>query len=64
MATRVVAASAALAGKPAESQKAMAHLRQLDPALRLSNLKNLHPFRWPEDSARWAEGLRKAGLPE
>ena len=42
----------------------MARLRALDPALRLSNLKDLLPFRRPEDFARWAEGLRRAGLPE
>ena len=42
----------------------MARLRQLDPALRISNLKDLIPLRRPEDLARLAEGLRKAGLPE
>jgi hypothetical protein len=36
----------------------------LNPALRLSNLPDLLPFRRPEDFARWAEGLRRAGLPE
>ena len=39
-------------------------LRQLNPALRMSNLRDLLPFRQPQDFARWAEGLRKAGLPE
>jgi len=40
-------------------------LRQLDPALRASNLRFiLGPYRRPEDLARWTEGLRKAGLPE
>jgi hypothetical protein len=42
----------------------MARLRELDPALRLSNLKNIVPLRKPEHLARLAEGLRKAGLPE
>ena len=42
----------------------MARLRQLDPALRLSNLKDLLTLRRPEDFAKWEEGLRKAGLPE
>jgi TolB-like protein/class 3 adenylate cyclase len=60
----VAAASAALAGRPVEAQKAMAQVREIDPALRLSNLKDLILFRRPEDFARWAEGLRKAGLPE
>jgi adenylate cyclase len=42
----------------------MAQLRQLDPALRLSNLKDLMPYRRPEDLNRLSDGLRKAGLPE
>ena len=63
IATSVVAASGALAGRSAEAEKAMVRLRQLDPALRLSNLGNLGPIRRPEDIARWSEGLRKAGLP-
>jgi TolB-like protein len=64
IATCVGAASAALAGKPAEAEKAMARLRQLNPALRLSNLKDLLPIRRQHDFARWADGMRKAGLPE
>ena len=42
----------------------MARLRQLNPALRLSNLKDLLPIRRPQDFDRWADGMRKAGLPE
>jgi TolB-like protein/class 3 adenylate cyclase len=64
IATCVGAASGALAGKLAEAEKAMARLRQLNPALRLSNLEDLLPFRRPQDFDRWAEGLQKAGLPE
>jgi tetratricopeptide (TPR) repeat protein len=64
LANCVAAASSALSGRPAEAEKAMARLRQLDPGLRLSNLKDLVPIRRPEDFSRWAEGLRKAGLPE
>jgi hypothetical protein len=56
--------ASALAGKPVEAEKAMARLRQIDPELRLSNLKDLFPIRRSEDFDRWAEGLRKAGLPE
>ena len=40
------------------------NLTELDPALRLSNLKDVTPLRRPEDFNRLAEGLRKAGLPE
>jgi hypothetical protein len=42
----------------------MGRVRRLNPALRLTGLRGLLPFRQPEDFARWAEGLRRAGLPE
>ena len=61
---RYAAASNALAGRMEEAQQAMARLRQIDPELRISNLKNLTPLRRPEDRARYEEGMRKAGLPE
>jgi TolB-like protein/Tfp pilus assembly protein PilF len=64
IATCTAAASSALLGRAAEAQKAMARVRQVDPALCISNLKDLIPIRRPDDLARWAEGLRKAGLPE
>jgi tetratricopeptide (TPR) repeat protein len=63
-AVRALAASNALAGRLEAAQIAMALLRQADPALRISNLKDAAPFRRPEDLAKFAEGLRKAGLPE
>jgi tetratricopeptide (TPR) repeat protein len=64
-ALRVAAASNALAGRLEQAQKALARLRQLDPALRVSNVRDrLGPYRRPEDLARYEEGLRKAGLPE
>jgi len=61
---RLVAASSALAGRLDEARKAMERLRRIDPALRISNLKDRLPFRRPQDFGRYAEGLRKAGLPE
>jgi TolB-like protein len=61
---RLAAASNALAGRPEQAQKFMARLRQLDPALRISNLANIMMPLRPEDFARLKEGLRKAGLPE
>ena len=64
IATCVSAASNALAGRLADAQQVMARLRQLDPDLRMSNLKDLFPIRRPEDIARWTRGLRAAGLPE
>jgi adenylate cyclase len=60
----VTAASAALAGKPEQAEKAMARIREVNPGLRLSNLKALIPFRRDEDFSRWAAGLRGAGLPK
>jgi hypothetical protein len=42
----------------------MARLRRIDPVLRVSNLKDLTPLRRPEDVAKYAEGMRWAGLPE
>jgi tetratricopeptide (TPR) repeat protein len=63
-ALRVTAASNALAGRLAKAQQAIAHLCQLDPQFRVSNLVDRVPLRRPEDLARYAEGLRKAGLPE
>src|SRR6202022_99059 len=61
---RIAAASNAMAGRPEQAHKAMARLRQLNPALRVSNLKDLvGPWR-AEDLSRLEEGLRQAGLPE
>jgi adenylate cyclase len=54
-----------MVGRPEQAHKAMARLRQLNPALRISNLKDvLPPFRRAEDLSRLEEGLRQAGLPE
>jgi TolB-like protein len=63
-AASVMAASHALAGRLEEARQAMERLRQIDPALRISNLKDWYPIRRPEDLSIWTEGLRKAGLPE
>jgi tetratricopeptide (TPR) repeat protein len=58
------AASGALAGQFNEAEEAMARLRQIEPNLRVADLPALFPFRRPGDSTRWAEGLKKAGLPD
>ncbi len=61
----IAAASNALAGRLEEARKVLARLRQLDPTLRVSNLRDtLGPYRRPEDVPRLEEGLRQAGLPE
>jgi TolB-like protein/class 3 adenylate cyclase len=62
---RIAAASNAMAGRPEQAHKAVARLRQLNPALRVSTLKDvLGPYRRAEDVSRYEEGLRQAGLPE
>jgi adenylate cyclase len=63
-ATRVLAASNALAGHLNEAGEAMAHLRELDSSLRIFNLREVFPLRRPDHLAKFAEGLRKAGLPD
>jgi len=60
----VAAAGHALAGRADEAGRAMRDVRRLDPALRLSSLKNWLSFHRPQDIAKLAEGLRQAGLPE
>jgi len=64
MANCLAAASAALGGRPDVAQEAMAHAREIDPTLRISNLQNWLVFKHEKDFARWREGLRKAGLPD
>ena len=64
MAIAVVAASHTLAGRLDEGRQAMDRLRALDPKLRISGLKDWLSIRRPEDLAVFADGLRRAGLPE
>ena len=60
----ILAASLASHGEIAEAKDTMERLRRIDPALRISNLLESFPIRRPEDLARLADGLRRAGLPE
>lgn len=64
MVVGIIAASHALAGRSDEAQRAINHLRQLDPTLRVSSLTEWLPIRRPEDVATFSKGLRRAGLPE
>ncbi len=64
LAAGMAAASAAVSGRSEDAEKAMARLREIDPARRISNLKEWLAFQRPEDFDRWANALRKAGLPE
>jgi adenylate cyclase len=63
---RIYAITQALAGHTEQAKKACDRLRQLYPALRISNLREalMPPYRRLEDLERQEEGLRKAGLPE
>jgi TolB-like protein len=62
---RYAAASNSMARRPEQAHEAIARLRQLNPALRVSNLKDqVGHRRRAEDLSRLEEGLRRAGLPE
>jgi tetratricopeptide (TPR) repeat protein len=62
-ALRLSAASNALSGNIPQAQRAMQRLQGLTSSLRLSNLlDSSQPFRRSEDLAKYAEGLRRAGL--
>ena len=63
-AIRVAAASNACAGHLDKARRFITRALQLDPELRLSNLKDRIGWHTPEDFAKLVEALRKAGLPE
>jgi len=60
----IFAASNALAGRLEQARGGVARALECNPDLRISNLRDLAPFRRAEDLATFAMGLRKAGLPE
>jgi TolB-like protein len=64
LAASLIAASHALAGRTDEARRAMDHLRELDPTLRIASLPDWLPIHRPQDLATLADGLRRAGLPE
>lgn len=61
---RVFAASNAMVGREEQAHNAIVRLRQLDPALRVSGIRDVVPHRRVEDLALYEAALRKAGLPE
>jgi TolB-like protein len=59
---RLVAVSNALTGRMDEARRALGLARELDPGMRIANLKyRVGPFR-AEDFGKYEEGLRLAGL--
>ncbi len=64
MAIAIAAASRALSDRQKDARRAMDHLRELDPELRISNLRDWLPIHRDEDLAIFSDGLRRAGLPE
>lgn len=62
---RIAAASYALAGRASEASTVLARLRQLAPALRVSNLRDtLGAYRHQDCVTQYEDALRLAGLPE
>jgi hypothetical protein len=61
---RLSAASYALSGRLELARNAVVRALELDPGVRLSNLKDrVGPFR-PEDFSGYRDALQMAGLPE
>jgi len=60
----IMAASSALAGNLTDARANLAHMLTLDPGARISNITQRYPFRHQSDIAKFAAGLRLAGLPE
>jgi TolB-like protein/class 3 adenylate cyclase len=61
---RVSAIAHAFAGNIEEARRIAVRLCQQDPALRVSKIRDYLPHRRSEDIDLFAEGLRRAGVPE
>src|SRR5262245_44358811 len=63
---RIAAASCVLAGRDEEARRLAARLLEIDPTFRISGLLQnvLGPYRHPEHPEKYANALRKAGVPE
>ncbi|MGB7258432.1 MAG: tetratricopeptide repeat protein [Pseudolabrys sp.] len=57
------AVSLAMAGREEESKSSLARLRELDPTVTASKFEELWPLWRPDDRTRFAEGMRKLGMP-
>ena len=64
-ALRIAAASAAFAGRADVAHQWADRLLQIDPSFSISRLgEYLGPYQRPEFAEKYAEGLRRAGIPE
>ena len=63
-AIRIIASSSGHSGQLERAQKAAKRVLEIDPTFRISRLAEQVPLRRPDDLVRFAEGLRRAGLPE
>lgn len=63
-AVRIAAACYAVEGRIEEARKLGQRIRELDPALRLSNLTNAIPIMGKNDAQKLSDALRIAGLEE
>jgi TolB-like protein len=63
-ALRIFAAACVKAGKLDEARAAVNHMREINPAFRVANIKDVITLRRPEDLAAYEEALRIAGLPD
>jgi tetratricopeptide (TPR) repeat protein len=61
---RVAAVSYALAGRSEDAHKTIERALQLDPDMRISNLKDRIIILRPAHFVKYADALREAGLPE
>jgi adenylate cyclase len=61
---RIAVVGHALAGNLEEARRLATRMHQLDPGMRISNLREFLPYRRPEDVELLIEGMRLAGLPE
>jgi adenylate cyclase len=60
----MAAAAYSLAGDIERARNIATRIVQLDPALRISRLRDNLAYRRPEDLELLAKGLRLAGIPE
>jgi len=63
-ALRAAGVSHMLGGRAEKARQCVEEVRRHDPALRMSNLAALLPFRRAQDFTRWADALHTAGLPD